>query len=241
MTVRTTYGFPVCTIFVSSTKPIIHLKPLQLKWKRDLLYGFVGRQQSSYLDWHLGRWTLETKYPDERSWKIFNIKKGKGILHIHSIIEYAPDILFIGSDDGLTLFNTVTHERFLYNQYGEDSKNLSDKFIYPILKDKEGGVWIGTYYNGVNYLPPYCGQFSGYSGADGSPYFSSRIISRFCEDDKGRVWIASDDSGLSCFDPLTKQFINFKGREQLSKRIFMHCAPLETIYGLEHIVVGYRF
>lgn len=166
--------------------------------------------------WEDGLWKLNTQTKEVEKYLIS--KKGKGILHIHSIIEYAPDILFIGSDDGLTLFNTVTHERFLYNQYGEDSKNLSDKFIYPILKDKEGGVWIGTYYNGVNYLPPYCGQFSGYSGADGSPYFSSRIISRFCEDDKGRVWIASDDSGLSCFDPLTKQFINFKGREQLSKK-----------------------
>lgn len=44
--------------------------------------------------------------------------------------------------------------KVLYDNYGDNEKSLSDKFIYPILKDREGGVWIGTYYNGINYLPP---------------------------------------------------------------------------------------
>lgn len=78
-----------------------------------------------------------------------------------------------------------------------------------MLKDSEGGVWIGTYYNGVNYLPPYCGQFNGYSGSDEIPHFTSQIISRFCEDKNGNIWIASDDSGLSCFNPSTRQFVDF--------------------------------
>lgn len=94
---------------------------------------------------------------------------------------------------------------------------MSDKFIYPILKDREGGVWIGTYYNGINYLPPYCGQFNGYSESSDIPYFNSRIISRFCEGENGNIWIASDDSGLSCFNPSTMQFLDFNGREELNK------------------------
>lgn len=165
--------------------------------------------------WDKGLWKLDphTKQVE----KYLTGEKGKGILHIHSILEYSPELLLIGSDDGLTIFNPVTHESFLYDNYGDNEKSLSDKFIYPILKDREGGVWIGTYYNGINYLPPYCGQFNGYSESSDIPYFNSRIISRFCEGENGNIWIASDDSGLSCFNPSTMQFLDFNGREKLNK------------------------
>lgn len=165
--------------------------------------------------WDKGLWKLDPRTKQVE--KYLTGEKGKGILHIHSILEYSPELLLIGSDDGLTIFNPVTHESFLYDDYGDSEKSLSDKFIYPILKDREGGVWIGTYYNGISYLPPYCGQFNGYSESSDIPYFNSRIISRFCEGENGNIWIASDDSGLSCFNPSTMQFLDFNGREKLNK------------------------
>lgn len=100
-----------------------------------------------------------------------------------------------------------------------------------MLKDSEGGVWIGTYYNGVNYLPPYCGQFNGYSGSDEIPHFTSQIISRFCEDKNGNIWIASDDSGLSCFNPSTRQFVDFIGRNELKKKNQHALCITEKTYG----------
>ncbi len=27
--------------------------------------------------------------------------------------------------------------------------------LYPIIKDQEGGIWIGTY-GGINYISPKC-------------------------------------------------------------------------------------
>ena len=165
--------------------------------------------------WDKGLWKLDPRTKQVE--KYLTGEEGKGILHIHSILEYSPELLLIGSDDGLTIFNPVTHESFLYDNYGDNEKSLSDKFIYPILKDREGGVWIGTYYNGISYLPPYCGQFNGYSESSDIPYFNSRIISRFCEGENGNIWIASDDSGLSCFNPSTMQFLDFNGREKLNK------------------------
>ena len=165
--------------------------------------------------WDKGLWKLDPRTKQVE--KYLTGEKGKGILHIHSILEYSPELLLIGSDDGLTIFNPVTQESFLYDNYGDNEKSLSDKFIYPILKDREGGVWIGTYYNGINYLPPYCGQFNGYSESSDIPYSNSRIISRFCEGENGNIWIASDDSGLSCFNPSTMQFLDFNGREKLNK------------------------
>lgn len=166
--------------------------------------------------WDKGLWKLNTQTHEVQ--KFLVSPSGKGVLHIHSIMEYSPNIFFIGSDEGLTIFNPTTQESFLYNQYGEGNEALSNKFIYPMLKDREGGVWIGTYYNGVNYLPPYCGQFHGYAGTDNFPFFNGQIISRFCEGENGEIWIGSDDAGVSCFTPSNGQFTNFPGRTQLSQK-----------------------
>lgn len=166
--------------------------------------------------WEEGLWKLNPQTHEVQKFLISD--KGKGIRHIHSLLEYSPEAFFIGSDEGLTVFNPINKQSFLYSQYGEGNESLSDKFIYPILKDREGGVWIGTYYNGVNYLPPYCGQFQGYSGSDNFPFFSGQIISRFCEGENGEIWIASDDAGVSCFTPSSGQFVNFPGRMQLSQK-----------------------
>lgn len=177
-------------------------------WEDSSHYIWMGT-------WDKGLWKLDPQTKQVK--KYLTNEKEQKILHIHSILEYSPELLFIGSDNGLTIFNIVTHESFLYNNYGDSENSLSDKFIYPMLKDQEGGVWIGTYYNGVNYLPPYCGQFNGYSESSETPYFKSRIISRFCEEENGNIWIASDDSGLSYFNPSTMQFLDFNGREELKK------------------------
>lgn len=166
--------------------------------------------------WEKGLWKLNPQTHEVQ--KFLVSEKGIGIRHIHSLLEYSPETFFIGSDEGLTVFNPITQESFLYDQYGEGNESLSDKFIYPMLKDREGGVWIGTYYNGVNYLPPYCGQFIGYSGTDNFPFFNGQIISRFCEGENGEIWIGSDDAGVSCFSPSQGQFVNFPGREQLTHK-----------------------
>lgn len=161
--------------------------------------------------WTEGLWKINPSTGETQKYLMSG--GSRSAVHIHSIGEYKPDLLLIGSDNGMTFFKPSTGESQLYAHYGEETESLSDKFIYPILKDREGGMWIGTFYNGVNYLPPYSGQFEGYTPDDNSPLFCGKIISRFCEDGEGNIWIASDDGGLSCFSPQKRAFTDFAGRE----------------------------
>jgi len=142
-----------------------------------------------------------------------------GAFHIHSLSVYTPDILLVGSDDGLHYFHTKTGEYKLMTSTEFNDKGLSDKFIYPICQDKEGGIWIGTYYGGVNYSPPEKGYIEGYTHSNYKNSVNGNIISKFCEDGKGNVWIGSDDGGLSYFDTDTKKFTSYmpeSGRNSLS-------------------------
>lgn len=138
---------------------------------------------------------------------------GDGIRHIHSITEIDYQTFLIGSDQGLTLFNSLTGERRNFLPDEADPFSLSDQFIYPIVKDKEGGMWIGSYYGGVNYVSPRNGQFEGFSATKYANSVGGNIISCFTEDAHGNIWIGSDDGGMSCYSPQSGTFTNYLPQE----------------------------
>jgi signal transduction histidine kinase/ligand-binding sensor domain-containing protein/DNA-binding response OmpR family regulator len=140
-------------------------------------------------------------------------------MHIHSISEYQPDRLLVGSDDGLLLFDTDTKNYKLFTPDNSNPSSISDKFVYPITKDNEGGIWIGTYYGGINYVSPYndlfyvnsCSQFTGSN--------SGSIVSRICEGNNGDIWLGTDDKGLIRFNPFDGSYHHFMpepGRNSIS-------------------------
>ncbi len=87
------------------------------------------------------------------------------------------------------------------------------------MKDHEGGLWIGTYYGGVDYVSPGTEQFENYAQKRSGNSVNGIVISNFCEDNNGNIWIASDDGGLNCFNPTTKHFDHYlptPGKNSLS-------------------------
>lgn len=138
--------------------------------------------------------------------KFLTPNKPGGILHVHEINEYRPGVLMVGSDDGLSLFDTRTGTHKLFTSSEIDPYSISDKFVYPILKDREGGIWVGTYYGGVNYVSPNSGIFERYIHSRYTNSVNGNVIGGFTEDKNGNIWIASDDGGLNVLNPKTGKF-----------------------------------
>ncbi len=178
--------------------------------------------ESSKGEFWLGTWDdglrrLNRKTGDTET--LLSPKKQGGILHIHSITELEPHVLMVGSDDGLSILNTLKKEHQLLVSDETNASSLSNKFVYPIVKDREGGIWVGTYYGGVNYVSPNNGMFKGYAHSLFRNSINGNIVSRFCEDKQGNIWIATDDGGLNCFYPQTglfKAFMPQAGKNSLS-------------------------
>ena len=125
-----------------------------------------------------------------------------GLMHIHSLL-YTDKGLLIGSDSGLTHFIPSTGKYSLYVPDELNGSSLSNQFVYPITADREGGIWIGTFFGGVNYIAPDLRMLR---SSQASKYYNSvsgNVIGAFCEDRRGNVWIASDDGGLCQYDPST--------------------------------------
>lgn len=181
------------------------------------IYSTALFEDSSHNLW-IGTWEnglLKINRNKELLTTYLSPSQKNGILHIHSIIEYAPGILLIGSDEGLAIFNTTTGETKEYGSEHGKHQTLSNKFVYPMIKDSEGGVWIGTSYGGINYITPNGGQFEGYSRKMyDNQLLSGDIISCFAEDGDGNIWIGSEDGGVSCFSQTKRQFLDFPGRDK---------------------------
>lgn len=122
---------------------------------------------------------------------------------VRSMIEYSPGVMMLGTDHGLVNFN-AKNRSFEHIDNGTTNRNgrLNDKFIHSILKDRDGGVWIGTYFGGINYLSPLSSLFTLIEAGEGCGH----IISKFCEGPEGNIWIGSDDGGLSLYNPRTGSY-----------------------------------
>ena len=124
------------------------------------------------------------------------------IPRIRTLFQRTANSFYLGSDDGLYTFNTTTGE-CLPTDDGQNKES-----IYACYQDREGGIWIGTYFSGVSYLSPKHKDIEWYypNGTENS--LSGNVISQFCEDPNGNIWIATEDGGLNLFDPRTKKFKN---------------------------------
>ncbi|WP_321334667.1 two-component regulator propeller domain-containing protein [uncultured Bacteroides sp.] len=111
------------------------------------------------------------------------------------------DELWLGTHNGLFVINekqnSVVHlEEDLMRPF-----SLSDRIIYTIYKDHEGGVWLGTMFGGVNYLPNRQMLFEKYvPGSDGQS-LSTKRVRGLVEDKEGQIWIGTEDDGVNVLNP----------------------------------------
>lgn len=131
------------------------------------------------------------------------IERGKPVLkgRIHTIREIEPGRLMLGSDSGLTSFEPATGAYRTYSYRQGTERTLSDNFVYDVCRDREGGLWVATYFGGVNYLSPNNTCFS--SQRCDAVSGGGRVISKFCEGSGGWIWIGTDDGGLFRYNSRT--------------------------------------
>lgn len=135
--------------------------------------------------------------------KVPTVGQDDTTFHIHSMTLSPDNLIMMGVDRGLAVYDPESGRLNLYERDELRTSSLSGPFVYPIMTDSEGGVWIGTFYAGVNYRAPNIKHFESARHSRFVNSVSGNIISSFCEDKAGNIYIGSDDGGLCCFDPST--------------------------------------
>lgn len=137
--------------------------------------------------------------------------------HIHQLYCNDNKSLLIASDDGLVEYDIQNRIWHMLSEVNNPSRSTSERFVYGIADDNEGGTWVSTYYGGVNYLPSmsFEERFHAYSARLGG--LRGNVVGRFFEDRQHRIWIATDDAGLDCFNPQTDSFVSYPGKAAMGK------------------------
>lgn len=157
----------------------------------------------------IGTWTNGLAYYNRSdnilSWIGQDVPSAKsGKMRVRSILAENSETLWICSNIGL-----FRHD-ILHNRTSQVilSTLKTDDNVYSCMKDKEGGIWFGTYFNGLHYLSPKARQIECYTNRNIPKKLNGSAISSFCEDEKGNIFIASENGGVSLFDPVSKRFLD---------------------------------
>jgi len=155
----------------------------------------------------LGTWSEGLKQYNKQTDSYLTYMDGKNgfpyVTHIRYLLPYDNRYMFVGSDDGLYLFDL---EEMSSRRMDTPllSHSLSDQNVYSMLKDHEGGVWVGTYFGGINYLNPLTLHMETYHADIIPGTLSGKAVSQFCEDPAGNIWIATEDGGVNYFNTRTQ-------------------------------------
>ncbi len=134
----------------------------------------------------------------------------KTAIFIRDIVKYANDEYWIATESGIFIYNTATKSFNNLKKKFEDPYSLSDNAVYTLCRDKEGGVWAGTYFGGVNYYSRQSTIFQKYYPNNSESSISGNVVREICEDHAGNLWIGTEDAGLNKLNLATGKVTQFK-------------------------------
>ncbi len=150
---------------------------------------------------------FDTRTCAARDVPIFNEDHSE--IFVRDILPKSNDEWWIATESGLFIYNAKTMEvSHLRKQYN-DPYSITDNAVYTLCGDREGGIWAGTYFGGVNYFPRQYNSFEKYFPKTGANSISGNAVREICKDRLGNLWIGTEDAGLNEIKAGTDTFTHY--------------------------------
>ncbi len=121
--------------------------------------------------------------------------------------------LWIGTFNGLFVYDIATDRFQTYKYSHEDDTSLSHDSIRSIFIDSQNGVWLGTYYGGLSYYHPLAFRFGQMQYSAQRNSIGDNTVSCIVEErPSGNLWIGTNDSGVDYYDRRTDTFTHYRAR-----------------------------
>jgi ligand-binding sensor domain-containing protein/signal transduction histidine kinase len=134
----------------------------------------------------------------------------KTTVYVRDILQYTEHEYWFATESGIFIYNTITRRFTNLKKQFSDPYSLSDNAVYTLCKDREGGIWAGTFFGGVNYYPKQFTPFTKYFPDRTTQTISGNAVREMCEDPDGNLWIGTEDAGLNKLNLRTGAFTHFK-------------------------------
>jgi signal transduction histidine kinase/ligand-binding sensor domain-containing protein/DNA-binding response OmpR family regulator len=149
--------------------------------------------------------------PQTRSFQdIVNINPDKTGIYPRDFVQISDKEYWIGTETGIYVYHSDDRSIFRLKKEYDNSYSISDNVVLTFCKDREGGLWIGTYFGGLDYFPKQFTTFSKYFPEYTKPSIVGNAIHEICRDSLGQLWVGTEDGGLNKIDLNRKQFTSYK-------------------------------
>lgn len=129
--------------------------------------------------------------------------------YIRDILCYDENTYWIATENGIYIYNIADNQVYHWKKDPHDVYAIQDHAIYSFFKDKEGGIWCGSYFRGLSYVPNSQCKFNSYKPSKKYPGLEGTVVREFCKDNNGNLWIGTEDRGISCFIVSEERFENY--------------------------------
>lgn len=133
---------------------------------------------------------------------------------VREFIEDNHGNIWFGTFKGLQKFNPYTQEFSLYTRSNLPG-GLSHTSVFSLFFDRQGTIWAGTYYGGVNYFNPERDIFSHYvDNPNRNDCLNYPFVGNMVEDKNGDLWICTEGGGLNQLNRKSQTFHYFVSEDK---------------------------
>jgi ligand-binding sensor domain-containing protein/signal transduction histidine kinase len=145
---------------------------------------------------------------------------------IGSIAQDRNGYMWIATGEGLYRYDGYSFKRYVNNP--SDRNSLSSTHLEGVYIDRDGMIWIFTWFNGLNRLDPETGKFTRFQhDPNDSGSLSDNAVRAILQDKEGVLWVGTH-GGLDRYDPKTGKFQHYSHHENDSNSL--SCNRVRALY-----------
>ena len=120
---------------------------------------------------------------------------------VRSIIQNQDERIWIGTETGISIFDTDSNLVFSYNDKNSSHFGLESNHIISMYIDSKSSIWLGTYSGGLYRYNTSNSQIKFFQERNNNINgLSGNVIWGINQDSNGKVWIGTQSNGLNRFD-----------------------------------------
>lgn len=133
---------------------------------------------------------------------------------VRSLALDSRNRLWAGTFTSLNIYDSQTDSFQPYTNDPANPGSLSQTSIRCIFRDKQEGMWLGTYFGGLNYYHPLRNRFLHLCLLPGKNSLNNNVISCMAEGANKQLWIGTK-GGVNVYDPQRETFRYYTVRNGL--------------------------
>lgn len=135
---------------------------------------------------------------------------------VRCVVEDAAGEIWLGTLDGLDRFDPQSRRSQVYRYDPSDPTSLSHNSVWSLFCGRDGAMWIGTYFGGINILHPSTNHFRYYPVSRvENRGLNYHIVGTMCQTSRGDLYIGTEGGGLDHYDPKTGRFTYYEANPSL--------------------------